>query len=238
MKNILYKITFVSMAGLLGLSSCTKDFEEINTDPNAFSAVRPENQMAGAMKSTLDQVGGWMNDHMFMNYAHYYGGMGGPFERYYYSEPGVIGLWQDLYTEILKNLEVIIDTYGEDPEYSNRIHMTKIWKSHVYSVMVSTFGGVPMSQANGEATEVPYDTEEQIYTNILGMLKEAGENITTGGDNTSHLAWISVAGRNPCQGGNEQREHAAFFQCRKRIPELGDGRGELVIQLRGLRSQW
>ena len=182
MKNILYKITFVCMAGLLGLSSCTKEFEEINTDPNAFSSVRPENQMAGVMKSTLDLVGGWMNDHMFMEYALYYGGMGGQFERYYYHEGGVIDLWENFYVDLLKNLEVIIDKYGENPEYANRIHMTKIWKSHVYSVMVSTFGGVPMSQANGDATEVPYDTEEQIYSSILDMLKEAAEGIDPGGD--------------------------------------------------------
>jgi len=182
MKKTLYKITVVWIVGLLGLYSCTKDFEEINTDPNAFSSVKPENQMAGAMKNTMDLVGGWLNDHMFMNWALYYGGMGGQFERYYYTEGGVIDRWEDFYVDILKNIEVIIDKYGDDPEYANRVHMTKIWKSYVYSVMASTFGGVPMSQANGDAKSVPYDTEEQMYTSILGMLKDAGDNITTGGD--------------------------------------------------------
>lgn len=182
MKEILYKIAAVFIAGLIGLSSCTKEFEEINTDPNAFSSLRPENLITGAMKNTLDLVGGWMNDHMFMNYAHYYGGMGGQFERYFYTESGVIGMWEDFYVDILTNIESIIDNYGDDPEYANRVHMARIWKSYVYSVMVSTFGGVPMSQAISEAKEVAYDTEEQIYTSILDMLKEAGDNITIGGD--------------------------------------------------------
>ena len=182
MKKIVYKITVICAMGLLGLSSCTKDFEEINTDPNAFSSVRPENQMAGVMKSSLDRVGGWMNDHMFMNYALYYGGMGGQFERYQYTESGLRDMWDDFYVNILKNLQVIIDDHIGEAEYTNRVLMAKIWKSYVYSVLVSTFGGVPMSQANGEATRVPYDTEEEIYTSILGMLKDAGENITTDGD--------------------------------------------------------
>ncbi len=182
MKRTLYRITVVCLVGLIGLFSCTKNFEEINTDPNAFTAVAPENQMAGVMKSTLDRVGGWMNDHMFMNYAHYYGGMGGQFERYYFTESGIIDTWEDFYVNILKNLEVIIDQHGDDPEYVNRVLMTKVWKSYVYSVLVSTFGGVPMSQANSDAKEVSYDTEEQVYTSILGMLKEAGEGISTDGD--------------------------------------------------------
>jgi len=108
--------------------------------------------------------------------------MGGQFERYYYTEAGVKEMWDDFYVNILKNLQVIIDDYGEDPGYANRVYMARIWKSYVYSVMVSTFGGVPMSQALRDATSVPYDTEEEIYASILDMLKEAGENITTGGD--------------------------------------------------------
>jgi len=182
MRKKLYTITIICVVGLLSLFSCTKDFEEINTDPNAFSSVRPENQMAGVMKHTLDRVGGWMNDHMFMNYAQYYGGMGGQFERFYYTESGLREMWDDFYVNILKNLQVIIDDHSDDPEYANRILMSKIWKSYVYSVLVSTFGGVPMSQANGDATRVPYDTEEEIYTSILGMLKDAGDNITADGD--------------------------------------------------------
>ena len=182
MKKILYKITVICTVGILGLSTCTKDFEEINTDPNAFSSVRPENQMAGVMKRTLDRVGGWMNDHMFMNYALYYGGMGGQFERYQYTESGLKDMWDDFYVNILKNLQVIIDDHSGDPEYANRVHMAKIWKGYVYSVLVSTFGGVPMSQANGDETSVPYDTEEEIYTSILSMLKDAGDNITIDGD--------------------------------------------------------
>jgi len=182
MKNAIYSIIVICAVGLLSLSSCTKDFEEINTDPNAFSSVQPENQLAGAMKRTLDLVGGWMNDHMFMNYALYYGGMGGQFERYYYTESGVIARWEDFYVNILKNIEVIIDDYGDNPDYANRVQMAKIWKSYVYSVMVSTWGGVPMSQANGNEKSVAYDSEEQIYTSILGMLKDASANITADGD--------------------------------------------------------
>jgi hypothetical protein len=201
MKRTIYNIAVICMLGILSMASCTKDFEEINTDPNAFTTVQPENQLAGVMKSTLDRVGGWMNDHMYMNYAHYYGGMGGQFERYYYTESGVISVWEDFYVNILTNLEEIIKSYGDNPDYANRVHMTKIWKSYVYSVMVSTFGGVPMSQAHTDVSSVAYDTEEQIYTSILNMLKEAGDNITTSGDklgqdplfNGDNELWIKFA---------------------------------------------
>ena len=154
MKKRLYKITVICIAGFFGLLSCTREFEDINRDPNAFSSAKPQNQLAGAMKATLDMVGGWMNDHMFMNYAQYYGGMGGQFERFYWTESGIIGIWEDFYVDQLANLQAIIDDYGDDPDYANQVYITKIWKSYVFSVLASTFGDVPMSEAISEATLV------------------------------------------------------------------------------------
>ena len=58
-----------------------------------------------------------------------------------------------------------------------------------------------MTEAHTDAKEVAYDTEEQIYTGILSMLKEAGDNITTDGDklgqdplfNGDNELWIKFA---------------------------------------------
>lgn len=182
MKSKTLKILIVLMVGMFSVISCDQTFEEINTDPNAFNVVSPENQMAGVVKNTLDLIGGEMNFQMYLSYGLYMGGVGGQFPRYYWTESRLNGWWNDFYVSILMNIEEIINTYGDDPEYANRVHIAKIWKSYVYSVMVSTYGSVPLSEALGDATAVKYDSEEEVYTAILGMLKDAGESITMDGD--------------------------------------------------------
>jgi len=71
----------------------------------------------------------------------------------------------------------------------------------VLSVMVSTWGGVPVTEAWGDNLAVAYESEEDVYRMILGMLKEAGEGIDPAGDklrldpvfNGDNSMWIKFA---------------------------------------------
>jgi hypothetical protein len=81
------------------------------------------------------------------------------------------------------------------------VHIAKIWKSYVYSVLVSTFGPVPYVDALGTNTTTTYTSEEAIYIAILDMLKAAGDGITVTGDklsidpvfNGNNLMWKKFA---------------------------------------------
>lgn len=186
MKRYIYisKVFFIAFLAI-GIFSCTDGFEEMNQNPNNFNDVTPENLFTGVVKNTLDLVGGDMNDQMFNNYASYYGGKGGQFPKFFYTDSGLDRYWRTFYVNILTNTQVIIDTYSDDPKYANRVHIAKIWKSYVYSVLVSTFGPVPYVDALGSSTTTTYTSEEAIYIAILDMLKAAGEGITVDGDKLS-----------------------------------------------------
>jgi hypothetical protein len=176
-KNIyISKVFFVAFLAI-GIFSCTNGFEEMNQNPNNFDNVTPENLFTGVVKNTLDLVGGDMNDQMFNNYASYYGGKGGQFPKFFYTDSGLDRYWRIFYVNILTNTQKIIDTYSDDPKYANRVHIAKIWKSYVYSVLVSTFGPVPYVDVLGSKTTTTYASEEFIYNAILDMLKAAGEGI-------------------------------------------------------------
>jgi hypothetical protein len=177
----IYKTLFTLVIALL-IGSCTEDFEETNLDPNAFNTASPENIFPGVVFRTLDLIGGDMNTNMYMNYASYTGGKGGQFPKFYYSESGVNRYWTSFYVDILKNNQEIIDNYSNKPDFANRVLIAKVWKSYVYSVMVSTFGGVPFDKALSKDTNIPYNTEEEVYVGILNMLKEAGDGLNTTGD--------------------------------------------------------
>ena len=194
------KVFFVAFLAI-GMFSCTDGFEDMNENPNNFNVASPEALLAGAVKSTVDLVGGEMNDQMYNNYASYYGGKGGQFPKFFYTDPGVDQYWRRFYVNILKNTQEIIDNYSDNPKYANRVHIAKIWKSYVYSVLVSTFGPVPYVDALGSNTTSTYTSEEAIYIAILDMLKAAGEGITVTGDklttdpvfNGNNLMWKKFA---------------------------------------------
>jgi hypothetical protein len=194
------KVFFVAFFAI-GIFSCTDGFEDMNKNPNSFNDATPEVLFAGAVKSTLDLVGGDMNDQMYNNYASFYGGKGGQFPKFFYTDSGLDSYWRRFYVNILKNTQEIIDTYSDDPKYANRVHIAKIWKSYVYSVLVSTFGPVPYVDALGSQTATTYTSEEAIYIAILDMLKAAGNDITVTGDklstdpvfNGNNLMWKKFA---------------------------------------------
>lgn len=162
--------------------SCTTNFNEINSDPNAYIKVPPENIMAGVVKKTIDLTGGEMNNQIFLVYSEHAGGMGGQFPSFYYVEDGVNGWWNKFYVELIKPLNLIEKTYSDDPLYANRIRIAKIWECYVYSFMVSIWGDIPRTEAMLDKLSIKYDTEEEIYTYLLNSLKTAGESITLTGD--------------------------------------------------------
>ncbi|MDG1042639.1 MAG: SusD/RagB family nutrient-binding outer membrane lipoprotein [Flavobacteriaceae bacterium] len=167
---------------ILFSTSCTKDFEEINTNEYIFNEASPSALFTGVVKNTLDLVGGTMNDQLYNTYASFYGGKGGQFNRYFYTEQALDQYWKKFYVNILKNNQDIIDSYSGDSNFSNRVSIAKIWKSYVYSILVSTFGPVPYQEALQGKNAAAYNSEELIYTDILAELKSAFENLDFSGD--------------------------------------------------------
>jgi hypothetical protein len=186
MENMKKKKRYVSLKlsvfMILFSTSCTKDFEEINTNEYIFNEASPSALFTGVVKNTLDLVGGTMNDQLYNTYASFYGGKGGQFNRYFYTEQALDQYWKKFYVNILKNNQDIIDSYSGDSNFSNRVSIAKIWKSYVYSILVSTFGPVPYQEALQGENAAAYDSEEFIYTDILAELKTAFENIDVSGD--------------------------------------------------------
>ena len=175
------KLKLVALVLLLSFS-CTNKFEEINTNEFIFFEASPEELFAGVVKNTLDLVGGTLNDQMYNTYASYYGGKGGQFNRSFFQEQGLDNFWKTFYVNILQNNQDIIDNYENNPDFKNRVYIAKIWKSYVYSILVSTFGPVPYEEALKGLNSAKYDSEEFIYINILKELKEAAENMDVVGD--------------------------------------------------------
>ena len=174
MKNIIY-IIFFSLA-TISFSSCTKNFEELNTDPTQFTKATPEALLAVSVKRTGDWVGATgINNGINVNMWEI-ANFGTAVGRYANGDQGV---WQNFYVNILQNLTQIETQFGNDSLYTNRVQIARIWKAYVYSILTGYFGSIPLTEANNPnyLTEINFESEDSAYVKILRMLKTASTTI-------------------------------------------------------------
>jgi hypothetical protein len=176
-----YSILFLLFGSIL--FSCTKDFEELNTDKTKISTID---------NSSLDFV---------FSAAQYRGifGMRGPFQLFealyadlqcqYFATTSksfasdrnqmvgnwLNGAWNHFYGSANPQMDVVLEytkTGGklEDP-VKNAI--AKIWKVYIFMPITDAWGAVPYSQAGNGKNEVQYDSQEDIYNDFFKSLKEA-----------------------------------------------------------------
>jgi hypothetical protein len=172
---------------LFMLASCTKGFRELNTDPTQFTQVSPEASISYAVKRTGDMIGGaglnsGININMWEIANFIEAGA-----RYSANDQGV---WQTSYVNILENLVQVEKGYGDDSAFANRVQIARIWKAYVYSILTGFFGPIPVDEANNpeRLSEVKFEAENDVYTKILAMLKDAAAKINVSKDRLSYDA--------------------------------------------------
>lgn len=137
------KSKLIYIAIMVGLFSCTDQFEEINQNPNNPVKVEPEFLLTTSLRETQNLYGGNMNGVVFYNYTHYFSGFQGEFQRYTYSVSSTNDYWRNNYVRCLQPVHQIVKLYEEDPSYKNRVIIAKIWKAYIFSNIVSVWGVFP-----------------------------------------------------------------------------------------------
>ncbi|NLR94367.1 SusD/RagB family nutrient-binding outer membrane lipoprotein [Flammeovirga agarivorans] len=172
----------IASAILCSASSCTQDFEELNTNPHEFQTATPDVLFPGVVKKSLDVVKGDPANKMYLQYSHYTTAGGGPYNTYWYSDPLGESWWEDFYTQLIMDLQSIIDLYGDNPRYVNQVGMAKIYKSYLASVILGTWGPMPYSEAWQQKLSIGFDSEEEVLESLLTTLSETYEVMETGED--------------------------------------------------------
>lgn len=173
---------------LLGLFSCTADFEEINSNPNNPVKVKPEFLLTTSQRETQNLFGGNMNGVVFFNYTHYFSGFQGEFQRYTYSVSSTNDYWRNTYVRCLQPVNQIIELYNENPVYKNRVIIAKIWKAFIFSNTLSIWGSIPVTASLQGTPAVEYEKEQDIYYSLLEQLKELSDAIDLNGDKYDDIA--------------------------------------------------
>ncbi|MCU4177696.1 SusD/RagB family nutrient-binding outer membrane lipoprotein [Carboxylicivirga sp. N1Y90] len=172
MKSMKYILLALS---ILSIVSCD-DFEDINKDPNNPPAnMVPPGLKVGAIlqEATLHAHLHQRVHNLYVDmFSQYYTGTG--FGTYEYQS--VDGWSQDFWNDHYRwfgNLTSLMLEYQDNDKFVNDVGLIKIWRAFIMHRAVDLFGDLPYFDVlSGE-----YDSEEEIYLDMLASLKEAVENM-------------------------------------------------------------
>lgn len=163
---------------LLAGSSCTKKFDELNTDPTTFSST-PSSALPKAF-AYAQWEGVWADPgnyevihslYIDLWSQYFVDGGGFPGDRYVINNDLMIYSWSLLYSYTWPSLKLVIDgTEGKAPAANG---IAKIWKVYLFHQTADIYGPIPYSQAGLGLLSVPYDGQQMVYDDFFKLLDGA-----------------------------------------------------------------
>ncbi|HJT74002.1 MAG TPA: SusD/RagB family nutrient-binding outer membrane lipoprotein [Chitinophaga sp.] len=185
------RLYITMIAALAVLSSCTKNFEEINKDPIRPTTITPGvllGQMQYRLVNTSISMAKGFTHELMQVTAPRESTSGGE-HRYVITEGSGNGIWNGFYSRMtdVEDLYRIASGLNED----NYKAISLIYKAWTYSILTDCFGDIPFSQAAraSEGIVAPvFDKQKDIYVQLLDYLNTANDllnpskALTYGGD--------------------------------------------------------
>ncbi len=165
---------------IIGIYACNKDFDEINTNPNAPGQVQPELLLRQIIYSFGEEMSyeGFVAGNLLGQYFTQIDF--NLFDRHSLTEPQFGGNpWPILYKNLRDN-EILLRQSRESPVIQVYEGPALILKAYLTAVLTDLYGDVPYSEAlrGSEGNVSPkYDTQEMIYLGPDGILANIDQAI-------------------------------------------------------------
>ncbi len=179
MKNTI-KYTMLLLIAAVGIISCTTDFEELNTNPNAPVNVQPSLLLRQVIYNYGEEMsyegfvaGGLLSQHMTALDFNL-------FDRHALKSPQLGGNPWPVFYRNLRDNEFIINQSRANPAFAVYEGPALIFKAYMAAGLTDIFGDVPYSQAFRGLEGVvlaPYDLQEDIYLQPGGILDNLDKGI-------------------------------------------------------------
>lgn len=186
MKQVINKITIVVMLFGIMLSSCTKGFQEMNTDPNNLPTALPQQLLAPALVNTLtyNMLRNRNFNNELMQVTVNMTDAEGQVFRYDYRSNFSDYLYNGLYSELANFKDIYKNASDTSSVNFNRSYMgiSLICQSWMYSILTDTYGDIPYFQSiQGKDSlnfQPAFDAQKDIYLDIFKRLEEANTLLT------------------------------------------------------------
>jgi hypothetical protein len=180
-----YSKVFLVIALVLTFGSCTKNYEELNTNPNSPTDVPAINIFTHVITSSVgNELGGWIQ-HTYLGCWSQQWCKVQYIDEDRYQTRDMTSYMEGPYTNQLLDLQIIIDKTSKNieegvevPVNSALLAAAKIMKVWVFSYLTDLFGDIPYSEAlqglyaDGIITAI-YDSQADIYADFFKELEEA-----------------------------------------------------------------
>jgi len=184
LKNIVSKLTYVGLITLL-FTSCDKGYEELNTNPIAYT----EPVIGNLFTTSLIRTAGTgtadrnrTNIKYFAGTMQYMASLGTNWSGDKNFENGQFGdLFETIYTVHIKELEQVLASTRDKPELINQYAIASIWRIFALHRATDAYGDVPYTEAGKgflDANYKPkYDKQSDIYPMMLTGLETAANQL-------------------------------------------------------------
>ncbi|WP_276346231.1 SusD/RagB family nutrient-binding outer membrane lipoprotein [Daejeonella sp. JGW-45] len=165
------------LAPIVILTACTKNFEEINTNPAGLKELAAPDLRSLFPGALVTGLGAGYNETTMLLFAGVYS------QHFASTNPAqeshryvIVQRWQDIwpqtYTGTMPKLVNIIEaTKGGKEPTMNAI--ARIWKVYAFMRATDYWGPIPYSKIGKDTTVVNYDDQKSIYFDFFKELEEA-----------------------------------------------------------------
>ena len=185
MKNRINKWSVILLIVVL-MPACTGDFWDINTNPDALSDVPHTNVLGNVLRRTADQMGGDIDG---------FGTWAGYISKIQYPDDlgGLVpsnntfgNRWANCYWGN-EQLRVVLAKTEENVEGNKNLRWAcRIFQLQLWLFNIDMYGDMPYSEALKGAPELggittsKYDSEKDIYPDLIAKLKVIGDEMAAG----------------------------------------------------------
>jgi hypothetical protein len=167
---------YILLATALAVSSCTKELEKVNINPNASENAQPDYLLTASIKTTADAYWGTastMNSSLLF-VQHWAKIQYTEEDRYVFSNTSFQSLWTTAYSQSITNLNKIIEL-GEAQNNPNYKGVALVLRSWVFQLLTDAYGDIPYHQAGNidQYITPAYDSQKDVYLGLLEDLKSA-----------------------------------------------------------------
>jgi hypothetical protein len=185
------KIKFLILAAVLMISnSCTKNFDEMNINPNSPSVVPATNVF---LRATTSLAGTLLSERLDIYYAGSYAGQTASIWTgdYEYRVDINNSMWRGMYTAMTYFVDAARLAQAEGN--TNLYAAALIMKAYAAQQTTDMWGRIPYSEAFRMSENIiypKYDTQQEVYTAILAELKQAADLLNSGTGNIGAGDWM------------------------------------------------
>jgi hypothetical protein len=199
-----YSGVLLLVAGLAVLQGCDKNFDTINTNPDAVSTPTPQYVFSKAQYDGANYSGNISNLLWgTMQYTTSYNDVEGFGSKYVaaqrYQTSSVFG---SAYPNQINEIGEVIKTVKDDATKINLYAVARIWRVFCFSRITDLYGDIPYSQAgqgyNQSLFQPAYDAQKDIYADLLKELEESATSLSAANTVTFGASDL-IYGGNPDQ---------------------------------------